>query len=327
MVHAHVDAPLLIVERLRGREQSGEAVRLGQKKVLDAGPEKLLEAVVDTPLEPGVLPHALNPRLGAAVGLVGHEQTQGGGIAAVVVVGDVVVPQRAEEETVVAALLIEIGAVEAVDVGRQLRADVPVDERGRIDKSPVAPLGIGERRRRQGTLETGDVLLDVGGLARENVLIVRIMDAHGRVVYSGAEAVAVHEAVRLQKIAARDVVAGGQRHRLLRDVHTVGTHLHLVADLIGALIDAVEREIDKTHRGIEGQRLGFGRPAQGGAEETHLRGQSITYQRLVAGIGQERPLLGVGVALAQKLLLIQKLEAIGLLGQPPRGVAAAAHGD
>ena len=143
------------------------------------------------------------------------------------------------------------------------------------------------------------------------------MDAHRSPIARGVEVVAVLEAVDFEQIAARDVVVFTQRVVLLGDVYAVRAHVYLVANLVSAHIDVVEHEVDELGGRIELERR----------EGSQGRGDGVAHHRLVAGIGQQRPLLGLSVAFAQKLLFLLELDFVGLFRHIPGGVAATAYGD
>ena len=291
VVHAAADAPFFVVQLLRLAEQSLQAVDLGLHVFHEPCVEQLLVAVVDGALKPGVLPHAVDPGARAVVADVGHQRAHGAVLsllrlhAVVVVVGNVVVPQRSPEQPGVVLLLIEVGAVEAVEVGAHLGTDVPVYERQGVYVGPVAPLRIGKVGGVECAFEgLVDVVLDVGGLAGGYLVVLGVVNAYGRLIVGRGEAVAVAKAVDLQQVAARRVVALSEGVGLLADVYAPLPDVNLVAYLVVALIDVVQHHVDELGSGVELERR----------KRAQRRGQRVAHQRLVAGVGQQRPLLGLG---------------------------------
>ena len=123
------------------------------------------------------------------------------------------------------------------------------------------------------------------------------------------------ETIHFQQIASRDVGFGGEGIVLFDDVHAMRTHINLVADLVSALISAVEREIHKLMRWIELESEPF----------AHFAGDGIANHRLVGSVGKECPVLGVGISLAQEFLFLMKLDAIGFLRHVPSGIATSTN--
>ena len=120
------------------------------------------------------------------------------------------------------------------------------------------------------------------------------MNSNGSLVGGTGEAVAVLETIDLQQVAASDVGRVDYRVGLLCNIHTVWTYVNLVANLIGTHITAVEHHIHELVGGVELQAGKF----------SQSRCHCIANQRLVASISQQRPFLGLRIALAQKLLLV-----------------------
>ena len=172
----------------------------------------------------------------------------------VVVVGDVVVPEWAPVELGVALVLVEIGREETVDVGTDFGADIPVDERRRVDHCLVSFFGVGKVGISQPRVKVVYVVSDVVSLSDVNLILVGIVDAHRSPIARGVEVVAVLEAIDFEQVAARDVVILAQRVLLLGDVHAVRAHVYLVADLVGAYITVVKHVVDELDSGIELER-------------------------------------------------------------------------
>ncbi len=318
--------PALIVQALRRIEQGGQAV--------NAVDELLLEAVVieggvafeDEPLEPLVLPHAPDPLLQAVVGEgdVGHQLTLRVVAAVlqpvVVVEGDVIVPHRSEAQSVVVLLLIEEHAPEVVGVGGDLAGQIPADERECVDVVVIAAVGL-EGAVQEAALEGVDEVAYVVILLRRYFVVRRVMDGDGHALDGSAPtALAVSEvgeAVGLEEVAAGVVALGGEGIVLLPDVYAMAAHVDVVAHLIVAAVLSVQGQVSE---------LGAGREHLS-AEVAHAAGQGIAEERLVAVVGQEGPLLGVGPSGAQEALLLWELDAIGLLRHVPGGVAPSADED
>ena len=321
MVHPACQSPFFVVLLLRLLEESSQAVHLVLQVVNQSFVEQFLVSHVHLFGEPRVFPHAVDPSFRTTIGDVGHEAVCGGAQtllrpdAVVVVVGDVVIPQRSEIEQRVGLFLIEIGAVETIDVGAYLGAEIPVDERFFIHHVPISADGVGEVARPQSSFKHVDIVVDVGILQGVDVLLVRVVYAYGGVVVVGCEAVAVLETIHLQQVAARDVGVVGQRHFLFDDIHTMGAHFNLVADLVVSLILPVEHHIHELGGGIELQRC----------ELTQSRSQRVSHERLVGSIGKQRPFLGLRISFAQQFLLLLELDSIRFLRHVPRGVAASAN--
>ena len=127
----------------------------------------------------------------------------------------------------------------------------------------------------------------------------------------------VAEAVGLDEVAAADVALRREGLVLLGDVDAVLAHVNLVAHLIVAAILPVEGQVDE--HGAGGERLA--------AEVADVAGQGVAQERLVAVVGQQGPLLGIGALRAHEALLLRELDAVGLLLHFPGRVAASTDED
>ena len=143
------------------------------------------------------------------------------------------------------------------------------------------------------------------------------MDAYRQIMGRG-EVISILESIHLKKVSSSDITGFGEWKILFDDVDTVRTHLHLVADLVIALIDPVEREVHKL-----GSRWVFHTD-----EIAHLRSDGVSDERLVGGIGQQCPFLGLCIAFTQEFLFLIKLDFVRFLGQIPCGVTPSSdlHG-
>ena len=95
----------------------------------------------------------------------------------------------------------------------------------------------------------------------------------------------------------------------------MGAHIYLVADLIGAQILIVQHQVHEL----------IGRTEIQSRKVAHGRRHCIANHRLVASIGQQRPLLCLGIPLTQELLLLIELDLIRLLAQIPSRIATSAN--
>ena len=77
------------------------------------------------------------------------------------------------------------------------------------------------------------------------------MDGDGSLVGGAGKVVAILEAVNFQQVATRDVCGVGNGVGLFGDIDTMGAHIDLVANLIGAHITAVEHHIHELIGGVE----------------------------------------------------------------------------
>ena len=231
---------------------------------------------------------------------------------------------------VVLPLLVEICAVHSIYVAAHLGAQVPVGERGGVDVGAVALEGVGEIVGKEALLKGVEELARIVHLLLLELVGLGVVNAHGNAV-GGVETVGrqrtlgvvvpvvvgveVARTVSLKEVAARDVGALGHGVVLLADVDAVGAHVDLIGNLIVAHILVVNRQIYELGCGVELKAYAL----------AHGHRHGVADERLVAVVGQQHPLLSLGVAFAQELLLLMKFQFVRFLGQPPRGVAAAAH--
>ena len=138
------------------------------------------------------------------------------------------------------------------------------------------------------------------------------MDSDG---YALIRAEGVFRADGFEEIAARNVGHFGERPVLLADIHAVRPHLHLVGDLVSAVVAVVEGEVNELGGGIEVHPQPL----------AHLAGYGVAHERLVAVVGEQRPFLCLGITLAKQLLLLVELELVGFLCQAPCSVASPAY--
>ena len=274
---------------------------------------------IDKARKPRVGPHTLHPHLRAIVSHVHHQLSCGvtpstiGSV--IVVVGNIVVPQRSPIQQRIVLILVEIRAVEAVDIGRHLRGNVPVGERRGVHKPAITFILIGVIARNQGPLKLIHIIIDPRRLLGHNLIVVGAMDSDGHPIVRGCEAVAVSKSVYLQQVSARDVRRLRKREVLLHHIHTMGSHIHLITNLIRAQVDAIELKIHKLGGWVE-------RHAK---EITHIRSDGVAHHGLICRVGQQRPALGLGVTFSQEFLLLLEFDAIRLLAQAPRRVASSAY--
>ena len=120
-------------------------------------------------------------------------------------------------------------------------------------------------------------------------------------------------AVTLQQVSACDVCPLCQRIFLFGNIYAMRTHLHLIRYLVVTHVPVIECEINELSCRIELQPCPL----------AHQAGYGIADKRLVAMIGQQSPLPGIGISLAKQLFLFLEFQFIGSLGQAPRGVAAS----
>ena len=131
----------------------------------------------------------------------------------------------------------------------------------------------------------------------------------------GAEIRSVVEAIHFEQIAAGDVGSGGEWIVLFDDIHSMRTHIQMVADLVSALIGTVQREIDKLVSRIEFESEPL----------SHFVGDGIANHCLVACIGKKCPVPGFCISLPQELLFLMKFDAIGFLCHVPSGIASTTN--
>ena len=212
-------------------------------------------------------------------------------------------------------VLIEIGAVVAVEVRADLRAKEPVDERRGVNKRTIAEHWVLEVRRAQRTLKLCYVVADIRVLRGNDVVFVRIVNTDRHTVARRRKAVAVFEAVDLEQVATRDIAVVGQRQVLFDDVDTMRPYIHMVAQLVATQKRPVQHQVDKLIAWVELQRR----------ELAQSRCHRVPDQRFVGSIRQQRPLLCLRITLAQQLFFLMKLQFVRLLLQIPRRIAATAY--
>ena len=118
--------------------------------------------------------------------------------------------------------------------------------------------------------------------------------------------------IQLEKVAARDGVAGIVLGRHLGNVHPVIVHPHLLDQQIGSLVLPVQ---DQFHRDAAGS------PVEG-RHRRHLHRHQVPHQGTVHEIGQQHPPLVGGHS--EKGLLLVEFDEIGFLGPLPGRIAPPA---
>ena len=178
---------------------------------------------------------------------------------------------------VVVAVLVHVDTIERVDVASDLCPHVPIDKVLLIDESPITLLRIHEMVRCHSLLEASQPTSNGDTLVKGQILVLGVLDGvHDTIAGSGDQGLLLRVLVdHFEQPAV-----------ILADLYALLVYLHLVTDLIGATIVAIQIEVYEP----------CSRTKLHAHETSKVIGQGIADHRLVAVVGQESPALGIGKA-------------------------------
>ena len=199
-------------------------------------------------------------------------------------------------------MLIHISAPVGVGVARKLTHEEVAQEGLKVQiGAPVV-------------LHLVEIALYVAPLLSRYLVFVGRLDGHGIAFLRGEPRfLLIGIGIHLNEVAAGEGLARYVFGCHLGDFHTPRVHFHLVAQLIAALVFAVEHHIDSRAEGCVGHTHAAAK----------LESQQVAHQRLVAVVVYQGPLLGLCRCIEHVLLLVE-LDAPRLLRERSRGVSAFA---
>ena len=201
-------------------------------------------------------------------------------------------------------MLIHVDTPVGVGIARQLANQEVAQEGGQIQI--LTPL----------LFHQIEVVLDVLALFRLNLILIgRLNGNRIPLIRIKVGFLLVSIGINLYQISPCQSRTADVLGSHLLDVHTVFVYLHLITQLVAALIFTIQQHIDS--------------PSVGRVRHAHtaaqLKSNQIAHQRLVTVVVDERPLLSLPRSTGHQLFLVE-LDTVRLLGEIARGIATFTSG-